>query len=95
MLIEIEGVAAHAEDRWVGRRVRVGESLLTMHGHVGRCLITTRDPDTAETDLPTLDVLRSYRGGETSTEPLPFGIYGEVLEGGVVRLGDPVSLDGG
>jgi uncharacterized protein YcbX len=32
---------------------------------------------------------------EDSTEPLPFGIYGEVLEGGVVRLGDPVSLDGG
>ena len=92
MLIEIEGVAAHAEDRWVGRRVRVGESLLSMHGHVGRCLITSRDPDTAETDLPTLDVLRSYRGDETGTEPLPFGIYGEVLEGGVVRLGDRVSL---
>ena len=29
-----------------------------------------------------------------ATEPLPFGIYGEVLEGGVVRLGDPVSLEG-
>jgi MOSC domain-containing protein YiiM len=42
-----------------------------------------------------LDVLRSYRGDEDSTEPLPFGIYGEVLEGGVVRLGDSVSLDGG
>jgi uncharacterized protein YcbX len=93
MLIEIEGVAAHAEDGWVGRRVRVGESLLTMHGHVGRCLITSRDPDTAETDLPTLDLLRSYRGDESSTEPLPLGIYGEVLEGGAVRIGDPVTLD--
>jgi uncharacterized protein YcbX len=93
MLIEIEGVTAHAEDGWVGRRVRVGESLLTMRGHVGRCLITTRDPDTAEADLPTLDVLRSYRSDEAGTEPLPFGIYGEVLKGGVVRIGDPVSLD--
>jgi uncharacterized protein YcbX len=94
MLIEIDGVAAHAEDGWVGRRVRVGESLLKMRGHVGRCLITSRDPDTAETDLPTLDLLRYYRGEEPSTEPLPFGIYGEVLEGGTVRIGDPVSLDG-
>jgi uncharacterized protein len=94
MLIEVDGPAAHEEDRWVGRRVRVGESLLTMHGHVGRCLITSRDPDTAETDLPMLDVLRSYRGHEDSTEPLPFGIYGEVLEGGAVRVGDSVSLDG-
>jgi uncharacterized protein len=93
MLIEIEGVAAHEEDSWVGRRVRVGESLLTMHGHVGRCLITSRDPDTAEADLPTLDLLRSYRGDEPATEPLPFGIYGEVLEGGAVRIGDPVTLD--
>ena len=27
-------------------------------GHVGRCLITSRDPDTGEVDLPTLDMLR-------------------------------------
>ena len=27
-----------------------------------------------------------------STEPLPFGIYGEVLEGGSVAIGDPVAL---
>jgi uncharacterized protein len=94
MLIEIDGAGAHEEDGWVGRRVRVGDSLLTMRGHVGRCLITSRDPDTAETDLPMLDLLRSYRGDEPSTEPLPFGIYGQVLEGGVVRIGDPVSLDG-
>jgi uncharacterized protein len=94
MLIEIDGVRAHEEDRWVGRRVRVGESVLEMHGHVGRCLITSRDPDTADVDLPTLDLLASYRGDEDSTEPLPFGIYGGVLEGGSVRLGDPVSVDG-
>jgi uncharacterized protein YcbX len=93
MLIEITGVAAHAEDRWVGRRVHVGASLLKMHGHVGRCLITSRDAETAETDLPTLDLLRSYRGEEESTEPLPFGIYGEVVRGGAVRVGDPVTLD--
>ncbi len=94
MLIEIEGVAAHEEDGWVGRRVRVGESLLKMHGHVGRCLITSRDPDTAESDLATLDLLRGYRDDQAATEPLPFGIYGEVLEAGCVRVGDPVAVDG-
>ncbi len=94
MLIEIDGVAAHEEDRWIGRPVRVGATLLRMRGHVGRCLITSRDPDTARADLPTLDLLRSYRGEEESTEPLPFGVYGEVLEGGAVRVGDPVALEG-
>jgi hypothetical protein len=90
MLLEIDGVAAHEEDGWVGRRVRVGDALLWLHGHVGRCLVTSRDPDSAETDLPTLDLLRSYRSAEPATEPLPFGVYGEVVEGGTVRVGDPV-----
>ena len=52
MLIEIDGVEAHAEDRWVGREVRVGAAQVEFDGHVGRCLITTRDPDTGVVDLP-------------------------------------------
>jgi uncharacterized protein YcbX len=91
MLIEIDGVDAHEEDDWVGQRTRVGEALVAWGGHVGRCLITSRDPDSGRIDLPTLDVLRSYRRDAVTTEPLPFGIYGSVLENGVVRLGDTVT----
>ena len=93
MLIEIDGVEAHAEDEWVGRRARVGETTLRLDGHVGRCLITGRDPDTGVIDLPTLDILREYRGALDTTEPLPFGVYGRVLEPGVIRVGDPVVVD--
>ncbi|MGI9185253.1 MAG: MOSC domain-containing protein [Solirubrobacteraceae bacterium] len=92
MLIEIDGVQPHAEDGWVGRRVRVGGALLAMHGHVGRCLITSRDPVTGQVTLPTLDLLGGYRREVASTEPLPFGIHGEVLEPGPVRVGDAVAL---
>jgi MOSC domain-containing protein len=92
MLIEIDGVAPHDEDGWVGDQVRIGSALLRMRGHVGRCLITSRDPETAEVDLPTLELLAQYRRELVSTEPLPFGIYGEVLEGGTVRLGDAVAV---
>ncbi len=94
MLIEIDGVGPHAEDRWVGRRARIGEALVAFGGHVGRCLVTSRHPETGEMDLPTLDVLRSYRDGLPTTEPLAFGIYGEVLEEGIVRVGDSVALVG-
>jgi uncharacterized protein len=92
MLIEIDGVAAHEEDAWAGHRVRIGEAVIRFRGHVGRCLITSRDPDSGEVDLPTLDILRGYRGDAVTTEPLPFGIYGEVVDGGVVRVGDEVAL---
>src|SRR5207248_282389 len=88
MLIEVDGVGAHEEDDWVGRRVRVGEATLRLEGHVGRCVITSRDPDTGSVDLPTLDILRDYRGELERTEPLPFGVYGRVLEPATIRIGD-------
>jgi uncharacterized protein YcbX len=92
MLIEFDGVAAHAEDAWAGRQVSVGDALIEVRGHVGRCLITARDPETGEIDLPTLDILRAYRADEQASEALPFGIYGSVLRGGDVRVGDQLAL---
>jgi uncharacterized protein YcbX len=92
MLIEIDGIAAHEEDGWVGRSVRIGEAVVHFGGHVGRCLITSRDPETGVVDLPTLDLLGDYRGQVPSTEPLPFGVYGAVVGEGVVRLGDDVAV---
>lgn len=92
MLIEVDGVRAHAEDRWVGQRVRVGEALVQMHGYVGRCMVTTRNPDSGEVDFPTLKLLAGYRMNHESEEPLPFGVYGEVLQGAIVRVGDPVAV---
>jgi uncharacterized protein len=96
MLVEIDGVDAHAEDSWVDRgAVRIGEAAVAFGGHVGRCMITTRDPDTAKVDLPTLDILGSYRTGLDTTEPLPFGIWGRVVKPGAIAVGDEVaSVDG-
>jgi uncharacterized protein len=91
MLLEIDGVDAHAEDAWVGRAVRIGQATVEFAGHVGRCLITSRDPDTGVVDLPTLDILGAYRAGVVATEPLPFGVWGRVLEPGTVRVGDEVT----
>lgn len=91
MTVEIDGVAAHAEDGWVGRRVRIGAAVVRVRGHVGRCLITSRDPESGVVDLPTLDVLGGYRSEIAATEPLPFGVYAEVVTPGPVRLADPVA----
>ena len=95
MLVEIDGIAAHEEDSWLGTAVRIGDALVRFGGHVGRCLTTSRDPDSGVVDLPTLDILRDYRGDLDTTEPLPFGVYGEVLEGGDVAVGDAVVVEAG
>jgi MOSC domain-containing protein len=90
MLFEIDGVGPNEEDEWIGRRVAVGEAVVKPLGDVGRCVVTTKNPDTGEYAYPTLDALAGYRR-EGVSEPLPLGVYCDVVEPGRVRLGDPVS----
>ncbi len=90
MLFGVDGVPPHAEDGWIDRRLRIGDAVVRLRGNVGRCAVTTQDPDTGVPDLDTLHVLGEYRGEVETTEPLPFGVWGEVLTPGRVRLGDPV-----
>lgn len=88
----IEGVDPHEEDGWRGRRVRVGDAVVIPQGQVGRCVVTTQNPDTGCTDLDTLKGLAAYRSTVETTEPLPFGIHAAVAEPGRVRVGDPITL---
>jgi uncharacterized protein YcbX len=91
MLFELDGVEAHEEDEWIGRRLRVGEALLQVNGDVGRCAVTTHDPDTGLPDFDTLKVLAAYRRDGVK-EPLPLGIYASVVEPGRVRVGDALTV---
>jgi uncharacterized protein YcbX len=93
MLFGIGGIDAHAEDDWVGYRVRVGAAVVRPLSETGRCLITSQDPDTGVPDMDMLSWIREHRaGGAGSTgEPLPFGVHGKVVEPGTVRVGDPVE----
>jgi uncharacterized protein YcbX len=91
MLFGVDRIPAHAEDGWLGRRVRIGGAVVVPHGNVGRCAVTSQNPDTGEPDLDTLRVLGEYRGDVETTERLPFGVWGEVVEPGRVRIGDTVE----
>jgi len=89
MLFEIDGVAPHEEDTWLGHRVTIGDAVIAPLGEVGRCVVTTRNPDTGVFDFDTLNVLAGYRR-EGVVEPLPFGVYCDVAVPGRVRVGDAV-----
>ena len=93
MMFEIDGVDAHAEDAWIGAPVRVGSAEIVVNGDVGRCVVTSHDPDTGVTTLDTLGTLARYRP-DGRAEPLPFGVYGKVTVPGCVHVGDPVIAGG-
>jgi MOSC domain-containing protein len=88
----VEGLDAHEEDTWIGHRVRVGDAVVIPLGNVGRCVITTQNPDTGVSDLDTLKGLAAYRRYIETTEPLPFGVHAAVVEAGRVRVGDAVAV---
>jgi uncharacterized protein len=91
MLFEIDGVEPHEEDTWLGSRVAIGDAVIVPLGDVGRCVVTTCDPETGVSDFDTLKLLAGYRR-EGVLEPLPLGVYCDVAVPGRVRVGDAVGL---
>ena len=88
MLFEVDGAKPHEEDEWIKRQLRIGAALVRIRGDVGRCAITTQNPETGRPDFDTLRTIAGYRGVREGN--IPFGIYGEVVEPGRVALGDSV-----
>ena len=88
----IDGLGEHGEDEWLGRRVRLGEAIVVPQGNVGRCAVTTQNPDTGAPDLDTLKALAAYRREAETTEPLPFGVHAAVAQPGRVRVGNAIEL---
>jgi uncharacterized protein len=88
----IDGLREHEEDEWLGLRVRLGDAVVVPQGNVGRCAVTTQNPDTGAPDLDTLKALAAYRPGIDATEPLPFGVHAAVADPGRVSVGDRVEL---
>lgn len=76
---------AYAEERWQGRHLRVGDTVLELLHPCGRCVIPARDPDTAVKDAELLRWLTRERGGL-------FGINARATEPARVAVGDPVEL---
>jgi MOSC domain-containing protein len=95
MLFEVDGCAPHEEDGWVKRHLRIGEAVVRLRGDVGRCAITTQNPETGDPDFDTLRTISNYRGfteNEAGQRHIPFGVYGEVVEPGRVTIGDAVEV---
>lgn len=94
MLVEVAGARPHEEDEWLDRDVRIGEAVVRVNALDARCVITTQDPDTGLRDIPTLHIIKSYRGIRDGHH-LDFGVYADVVEPGVLRVGDAIEVSSG
>jgi len=90
MTLELEGCREHEEDEWIGGELEIGGARIRVTGPVGRCVVTTRNPDSGTSDLDTLGALAGYR---TLREGKSFGcgVCGDVLVEGTVRVGDSLA----
>lgn len=84
--IVFDGWPAFSELDLVGRHFRVGEVRLNILDRTQRCLATEVNPETAERDMKLPYLLRKTYGH------FDMGVYAEVLDDGVISVGDPVEL---
>jgi uncharacterized protein YcbX len=69
----------------------VGEATIRVRGQIPRCIVTTLSPDSGVKDFRTLNMIARHRPRIAGRGGLPFGMYAEVVQGGRVRVGDPVE----
>lgn len=81
----IEGSAPWEEVDWIGREFRIGDAVLIGREPITRCKATMANPETGRRDADTLGALEEGWGHTD------FGIYAEVIEGALIRTGDPVA----
>ena len=81
----IDGLGPWQEFEWLGREIQIGTTRLRVTERIDRCKATHANPETGQRDIDMLGVLRSW-------DHQDFGVFAEVLEGGEIRLGDPVTV---
>ncbi|MEM9970862.1 MAG: MOSC domain-containing protein [Pseudomonadota bacterium] len=81
----IDGLDAWQEKGWVGKTLKVGDAALAVREEITRCKATMANPETGKRDVDTLDLLSELGHME-------FGVYAEVVDGGDISLGDPVTI---
>ena len=70
----------------MGRVIQIGAAVFHMQERIVRCKATSANPDTGQIDADTLGALNGGFGHQD------FGVYARVTTGGLVALGDPVTL---
>jgi len=85
--VAVDGLGAWDEQRWVGRRLRVGGVEFNVVNPVTRCLATHANPQSGKRDLPIMKTLLRMFPSERPT----FAVMMTSDRGGRIRVGDRVE----
>ena len=85
--IWLTGFDAWEELTWIGRTIAIGPVVLAIREPIVRCQSTAANPYSGQRDVDTLGLLTD---GWTHKN---FGVYAEVVVGGMVRLGDSAKVN--
>lgn len=81
-----DGAAPWSEFDWLNQEIAIGPVRLRVEDRITRCMATEANPETGQSDAPTLDSLERFYGHQD------FGLYARVLTGGTLSTGDALVL---
>lgn len=84
--IYIEDIEPWAEFAWMGRYIRVGETVMEVQESIDRCAATAVNPDTAERDANPVKELQQHFGH------VELGVFAAVVQGGEIKPDDEIAL---
>ena len=88
--IVVEGAEAWEEDHW--QSLSIGANRLSVVKPCSRCVMTTVDPSTGQKDA-ALQPLRTLSGYRRTQEGVIFGQNAIHESPGIIRVGDPVTVN--
>ena len=84
--IWLDGLPPWQEFDWISKTLRIGTAEIAIRERIVRCMHTAANPVTGIRDADTLGALQKGWGHTD------FGVYGEVVAGGEIRLGDRMEI---
>ncbi|QRG68410.1 MOSC domain-containing protein [Brevibacillus choshinensis] len=85
LVVVLEEDEPFAEDRWMGKQIRIGDVVLQVNRHCERCMYVNIDPDTLEMNPAVLKACVKRHDNH-------FGVYASVITPGEVAEGDAVFV---
>ena len=81
------------ENGWPGKTLTIGTVKLSVSIPVPRCVMTTLAQGDLEADRAVLRTITQHNSLDVAGTPAPcVGVYADVVAGGDIRIGDPVTV---